>query len=155
LLLLLAGCASEPLAPDMSVTTSQQTPPHTPIEASVEPKPDMSRNPAVLAMLDRAQQDAYTGHREAAGATLERGLRIEPHNAWLWQELAQLRLNMGQYAQAISLAQKSLSFAARNYRLQALNWRIIGNANAAQGNHAEAEQAFGRATALTDRSEKE
>jgi tetratricopeptide (TPR) repeat protein len=73
---------------------------------------------------------------------LERALRIEPRNAWLWQELAQLRLTQGQYAQAMSLAQKSISFAGRDSRLRAMDWRVIGNARVAQGNSAGAEQAF-------------
>lgn len=106
----------------------------------------MSGNPAVLALLDRAQRDNAAGQREAAGASLERALRIEPRNAWLWQELAQLRLVQGQYAQAISLARKSISFAGRGRPLLVLDWRVIGNAYVAQGNPAGAEQAFNRAT---------
>jgi tetratricopeptide (TPR) repeat protein len=106
----------------------------------------MSGNRAVIALLDRAQMDTAAGQREAAGASLERALRIEPRNAWLWQELAQLRLAQGEYAQAISLAQKSISFAARERRLLALNWRVIGNARVALGKPAEAEHAFKLAT---------
>lgn len=106
----------------------------------------MSGNPAVIALLDLAQLDTEAGHREAAGASLERGLRIEPRNAWLWHELAQLRLAQGQYAQAISLAQKSISLAGRERRLLALDWRVIGNARVAQGSSSEAEQAFKLAT---------
>lgn len=101
----------------------------------------MSGNRAVIALLDRAQLDNEAGRREAAGASLERALRIEPRNAWLWHELAQLRLAQGQYAQAITLAQKSISFG-RERRLQALNWRLIGNARVAQGDSSGAEQAF-------------
>ena len=71
------------------------------------PKSDMSGNKAVIALLDRAQIDNEAGQREAAGASLERALRIEPRNPWLWLELAQLRLAQGQYAQAITLARKS------------------------------------------------
>lgn len=106
------------------------------------PKPVISGNQAVIALLDRARFDTGAGQREAAGASLERALRIEPRNAWLWHELAQLRLAQGQYAQAISVAQKSISFAGRDRRLQALNWRVIGNARVAQGNPSGAEQAF-------------
>lgn len=102
----------------------------------------MSRNQAVLALLDRSQTDIRSGQRESAGASLERALRIEPRNAWLWQELAQLRLSQGQYDQAISLARKSISFAGKEKRLLALDWRVIGNARVAKGKPAEAEQAF-------------
>ncbi len=157
-LLLLAGCASVPTQPPATTTIPEAVPqvvipqsvvpvaPQAPVEPA--PKPVMSSNPAVVALLDRAQLDTSAGRSETAGASLERGLRIEPRNPWLWQELAQLRLSQGQYAQAISLAQKSISFAAHERRLLALDWRLIGNARVAQGNSAEAEQAFKRATEL-------
>jgi predicted Zn-dependent protease len=118
------------------------------IIAEPVPKPVISGNLAVIALLDRAQLDTGAGRREAAGASLERALRIEPRNAWLWHELAQQRLAQGQYAQAIALAHKSVSFAGRERRLQALNWRVIGNARVAQGNPAGAEQAFKLAAEL-------
>lgn len=102
----------------------------------------MSENRAVIALLDRAQADTKSGQHEAAGASLERALRIEPRNPWLWLELAQLRLDQGQYAQAITLAGKSNSFAARQSRVQAENWQVIGKARVAQGDSAGAEQAF-------------
>ncbi len=162
-LLLLAGCASVPTQPPAKTTPQEAIPqvtipqqampqaaPQVAPQAAIEPVPKqaMSGNPAVVALLDRAQLDTAAGRSEAAGASLERGLRIEPRNAWLWQELAQLRLSQGQYAQAISLAQKSMSFAAQERRLLALDWRVIANARVAQGNQAEAEQAFQRATEL-------
>ena len=106
------------------------------------PPPVVSINPAIIALLGRARFDTTGGQREAAGVSLERALRIEPRNAWLWQELAQLRLTQGQYAQAIALAHKSISFSGSERRVQALNWRVIGNARVAQGNPLEAEKAF-------------
>ena len=115
----------------------------------------MSGNPAVIALLDRAQYDTKAGHREAAGASLERALRIEPRNAWLWNELAQLRLAQGQYAQAISIARKSISFAGHDRPLLASSWRVIGNAHVAQGNTAEAEQAFKLATEFEQSAQME
>lgn len=161
-LLLLAGCASVPKQPPATSIPGaipQESvppgalppgaiPPQAPGVGEQVPKTTMSGNPAVIALLDRAQIDTNTGHREAAGASLERGLRIEPRNAWLWHELAQLRLIQGQYAQAIALAQKSISFAARDRSLLALDWRVIGNARVAQGNSAGAEEAFKQATDL-------
>jgi tetratricopeptide (TPR) repeat protein len=113
-----------------------------------EARPVMSGNRAVIALLDLAQRDNDSGRREAAGASLERALRIEPRNPWLWHELAQLRLIEGQYAQAITLAQKSTSFAGEERHLQALNWRVIGNAQVAQGDAPGAQQAFNKATEL-------
>jgi tetratricopeptide (TPR) repeat protein len=108
----------------------------------------MSENHAVIALLDLAQRDNDAGRREAAGASLERALRIEPRNPWLWHELGALRLIQGHYEQAISFAKKSTSFAGQERHLQALNWRLIGNAHVALGDHAGAEQAFKQATDL-------
>jgi predicted negative regulator of RcsB-dependent stress response len=108
----------------------------------------MSANHAVLALLDRARTENEAGRRDAAGGSLERALRIEPRNPWLWHELAQLRLAQGQYAQAVSLARKSTSFAGQDRHLQAANWRLIGDARVARGESAGAEQAFKRAAAL-------
>lgn len=154
LLLLLAGCAGvTPQAPANSTMPAASTPDAIPqngipgqsadgIITEPVPMPAVSENRAVIALLDRARLDTGAGQREAAGASLERALRIEPRNPRLWHELAQLRLAQGQYVQAISLAQKSTSFAGRDRRLQALNWRVIGNARVAQGNPAGAEQAF-------------
>ncbi len=115
----------------------------------------MSGNKAVIALLDRAQTDTESGQREAAGASLERALRIEPRNPWLWLELAQVRLAQGQYAQAITLAGKSNSFAARQHRVQAENWRVIGRARIAQGDSAGAEQAFKLAAELAQQAKAE
>src|SRR5512139_3817794 len=131
-----AGAAS----PDMSAQTSpvpgSDTGSATDIPGAGEPPPlpPVSGNRAVIALLDRAHLDAGAGRPDAAGATLERALRIEPRNARLWHELAQLRLAQGQYAQAVALAQKSNSFAGTQRRLQAMNWRVIAQARIAQGN---------------------
>lgn len=148
--LLLVSCASvitqSPSGPDAS---SSPTSPAAVVPAPVEispaepaPKPVVSASQAVVSLVDRARTDAESGQREAAGALLERAMRIEPRNPWLWQELAQLRLNQGQYAQAISFAQKSMSFSGQDRRLRSLNWKIIGNARVAQGDASGAEQAL-------------
>jgi len=119
------------------------------------PKSDMSDNKAVVALLDRAQTDNAAGQREAAGASLERALRIEPRNPWLWHELAQVRLVQGQYAQAITLARKSNSFAGHQNRVQADNWQVIGKARVAQGDTAGADQAFKLAAEFAQKAKSE
>ena len=116
--------------------------------AAPPPLPPVSGNRAVVALLERAQLDAGAGRPDAAGATLERALRIEPRNAWLWHELAQLRLAQGQYAQAVALAQKSNSFAGTQRRLQAMNWHVIGEARIAQGNAEAGQKALALAAEL-------
>jgi tetratricopeptide (TPR) repeat protein len=153
-----AGAAAPDISAQTSPDLSAQTSPvpggdaaetsDRPGAAEPPPLPPVSGNRAVVALLDRAQLDAGAGHPEAAGATLERALRIEPRNARLWHELAQLRLAQGQYAQAVALAQKSNSFAGTQRRLQAMNWRVIGQARIAQGDAEAGQKALSLAAEL-------
>ena len=156
-LLLLAGCAGVATRPSTTPTPSETQPQQPGEGAIIEPVPKsaMSGNRAVIALLDRAQADNESGQREAAGASLERALRIEPRNPWLWLELAQVRLAQGQYAQAITLARKSNSFAGRQHRVQAENWQVIGQARVAQGDSAGAGQAFKLSAELAQQAKAE
>ena len=159
-LLLLGGCAGVSTPPSTQPsTTAPSTSAPSEVQAGgeavvvePEPKPVMSGNRAVVALLDRAEVDSRAGKREAAGASLERALRIEPRNPWLWLQLAQVRLAQGQYAQAITLAHKSNSFAGHQPRLQSENWQVIGQARVAQGDTAGAEQAFKLANELAQQA---
>jgi predicted Zn-dependent protease len=121
--LLLAGCAGH--LPDI--------------------RPEPSRNPAVVDLVNQSQTQWSAGQLEAAGASLERALRIEPGNPVLWQELARIRLDQGQYRQAENLAAKSNALAGNDKRLRSENWRIIGEARSRLGNSAGAQAAFERA----------
>lgn len=122
---LLAGCAGFP--------------PSTP-----EAQP-VSDNNAVVALMDTARADIASGKLDTAVAPLERALRIEPRNPVLWQELARLRLQQGQYQQAEGMATRSNSWAGDNKTLRAENWRIIGEARLKRGDHQGAQAAFDKA----------
>ncbi len=124
---LFAGCAVRPpVAP----------PPKVP-EVEVEPV-----GPAVAPLLRAARELASAGDLEPAGAHLERALRIEPRNPLLWQELARIRLVQGLYRQAEGMAARSNSLAAGHSQLRRENWRIIGRARNALGDHQGAKEAF-------------
>ena len=147
----LAACAATaPTLPDENNTgkSSVETPateipptaparePHPVIEepARTTPPPAYSdaqttTHPAVLALLSEATAQESSGDLEVAAAKLERALRIEPRNAVLWHHLAAIRLRQGQTQLAMSLAQKSNSFAARDADLMERNQRIIDQAH--------------------------
>lgn len=105
-------------------------------------------NQAVVALLDSADKYVKGGQLDKAGAALERALRIEPRNAGIWHDLAQIRLHQGQYQQAESLASKSNNLAASNRALQSRNWKLISVARKAGGNAGGAEEAEAQATTL-------
>ncbi len=107
-------------------------------------------NQAVAALLDSADRHVKSNQLPEAGAALERALRIEPRNAGIWHDLAQIRLHQGEYQQAESLASKSTNLAGGNRALQARNWRLIAVARKATGNTAGAEEAEARASQFSN-----
>jgi tetratricopeptide (TPR) repeat protein len=90
-------------------------------------------NPAVLELLNTAEQALRDGRPEQAVALLERGLRIEPHNPVVWHYLAAARLDLGHYAQAEALAAKSHSLGAADRTLRAGNAGLMAAAQQASG----------------------
>ena len=110
--------------------------------------PPVSDNAAVLALVDQAHAEAADHRLQGATGTIERALRIEPRNPFLWQELARLHLAQGDYDQTESLAARSNSWAGENRLLRAANWRLIRDARLARGDAAGAQEAEERARQL-------
>lgn len=101
---------------------------------------------AVIALLERADQQYMEQDLDAAAASLERALRIEPRNPLLWHRLASVRLDQGQIDQAMQMAAKSNSFAGSNRSLMARNWRLIALAQRAKGDLEAARAAEDKAS---------
>lgn len=103
--------------------------PSGPAETSepVEAGP-VSGNPAVIALLDDTELNVSRGNPEAAAGSLERALRMEPKNPWLWHRLAELKLGQGHWRLAIALAQKSNSLSADHPALRRANADLIKRA---------------------------
>lgn len=89
-------------------------------------------NTAVLALLDSANQQSRSGKLDGAAAALERALRIDSRNAEIWQRLAAVRLQQGQFGLASSLAAKSISLAGNDIDLIERNETIIEQAKRGQ-----------------------
>ncbi|RRQ20640.1 tetratricopeptide repeat protein [Thiohalobacter thiocyanaticus] len=105
-------------------------------------------SPAVASLLGQAEAASRERDWSAAAVSLERGLRIEPRNPVLWNRLAEVRLQQGQYRQAEQLAAKSSSLAGDDSLLQARNWRLIARARRHQGDERGAAEAERRADSL-------
>lgn len=103
---------------------------------------------AVLSLLQQAQADRAAGRYEQAAAGLERGLRIEARNYFLWAALAQVYLAQGQFDQAQSVAQKSNSLARGNVYVELENWKTIAGALQGMGDAIGALQAQARVDEL-------
>jgi tetratricopeptide (TPR) repeat protein len=127
---LIAGCARLP----------QPAPEPVPAPAPV-PAPRVE-NAAIASLMESARADTAAGRLANAAASLERALRIEPRNPRLWQELARVRLQQGDYTQAENVAARSNALAASDGTLRAENWRLIAQAREARGDAAGARAAL-------------
>lgn len=82
-------------------------------------------SPAVETLLVRAYADAKLGRTDAAMSKLERGLRMEPQNPKLWNQLAELHYKKGNYKQAIAMAKKAINYSSSNEEMTEKNWHLI------------------------------
>jgi tetratricopeptide (TPR) repeat protein len=118
-----SGAVIDPSAPVDAATTPQPAEP-----AAAPPR---TSSPAVVALIDAAAAQASSGDADQAAATLERALRIEPSNATLWHRLAVLRMQQGQYEQAMELAMRSNSLARGDAALLDANRQVLEQCRAA------------------------
>jgi tetratricopeptide (TPR) repeat protein len=105
--------------------------------------------PAANALVTQARTQAGGGEYAAAGATLERALRIEPDNPLLWVELGRVQMGEGNAGQADAMGRKALALATGDPTAQAAAWRLIADSLHARGRTAEALEAEQRAASLT------
>jgi tetratricopeptide (TPR) repeat protein len=138
-------------APD-DARLPQPPPPVGGVPAPAAP-PAVSRpqSPAVVALLDTAERQANGGDLEAAAASLERAIRIDPRNPVLWYHLATVRLSQGDARAAEQLAAKSNSLSSGSTVQQVRNWELIARARRAQRDDAGAAAAEQRARELAGR----
>ena len=97
-----------------------------------QPEPEIapSYHPAGEALVEQARREAMLGDAAAAGATLERALRIDSANPWIWIELGYLRLEAGQAAAAESMARKALSLASVDRKAREAATRLLQQSGA-------------------------
>ncbi|HEY9547101.1 MAG TPA: tetratricopeptide repeat protein [Solimonas sp.] len=106
---------------------------------------------AVTSLMKRASDYRKAGQPDQAAGTLERALRIEPRNYFVWSALAQAYLAQKNYAQAESMAQKSNALARGNVYVALENWKTISAAASAQGDAAGAAAADAQIAAIQAR----
>lgn len=83
-----------------------------------EPAPPVSQSEAVGSLYQEGRQKRLSGELTAAQATFERALRIEPTNAALWFELAQVAYEQNDWLEAKELALRAQSFVGSDVALK-------------------------------------
>lgn len=117
--------------------------------AAPEPGPSVRRESipvpeegkAAATLLASARQNERAGLFSQAEMTLERALRVEPRNARLWHEMAQVKFGQKDYGQAVQFSIKSNSLAGKDYGLIQQNWLLMEKAYLEQGEPEKARQA--------------
>jgi tetratricopeptide (TPR) repeat protein len=135
-------------APDMPATMRS---PSIPFDQGIQ---SASPSAAVIALLGAADRERASGRTDSAAASLERALRLEPKNAYLWYRLAALRLEQQNWQQAFVLAYKSNSLVSDNTPLKIRNWKLIAEAKRRLGDAAAAREAEAEINRLRVRSEE-
>lgn len=107
-------------------------------------------NPAIIDLLNTANEHSAAGRHDGAAAALERALKIEPADPGLWHRLARVRFDQGKPDLAEALAAKSNSLAAGDENLQAQNWRLIAKVRRKLGDASGADDAAARASRVLD-----
>lgn len=103
-ILFLSACTS--ITPETEI--------HTPI----------STTSAVIDLLDVAHTHTRFGEYAQAKSTLERALRMDPQNAYVWFELAKVNKEQGANTQAKNLALRAQSFT-KSPELQTIITRFM------------------------------
>lgn len=130
-------------APRVRPLASYRPPTADPVRAEPAPASDAqliapSGSNAVVGLMKSADASDDPGR---AAAVLERALRIEPNNPFIWHRLAKSRLLQGRFAQAEAVALKSNALAVSDAGLVRANWGIVAEARQALGDFAGAAEA--------------
>lgn len=101
----MAACAPMPVDSDRPAGSESTG------TVSQEDRDAASTSAPSAALLQQARSQMAADQYPQAAASLERAIRIEPGNAWLWLELAKVHFASGNLPQAQSHARKAASLA--------------------------------------------
>lgn len=121
LMLVLAGCTTTPKPEGSHIGTTRPVAESARFNSSTT----LQIGPGAGAMLQKAEEYTRAGRFDLAITTLERALRMEPRNAWIWNRLAAAHLEARNRQQAAHLATKSNALVSEEHPLRVLNNQII------------------------------
>ena len=127
ILILLAACSHSPEKKDSSKPVKLEKNHFSRFSA---PPEDEVRQDTLQpgSLLGRATEFESNGDYVKSVSYIERSLRIDPENAYLWYRLANAYFKMGHYKEAIQFAQRSNSFSNKDHRQQRINQNLIKHA---------------------------
>ncbi len=130
---------------NQQLTKAEATPPQA--VASTTKSAPKSLTPTQL-LLKEANDAVKNNNLPKAASALERAHRINPGNATILYDIAQVRYAQGKYAQAESFASKAATHASNSPTLAKKIWRLLAKARKASGNASGAASALKKAASL-------
>lgn len=94
-------------------------------ESRIKISSEQDAGRATSSLLAKADTQEQAQQWERAAAYLERALRIEPRNGYLWHRLARVRMHQGQHSLSKNLIQKSNALAGDDRGLKLENDRLL------------------------------
>lgn len=110
--------------------------------------------PAAMQLAEQAREQHAAGDLNGAASSIERALRVEPQNAFLWLTLAELRREQGAPNDAKAMAQRAMARAPGNPWVAAPAWRVVQQAELSAGNNALANEAGRKAAEAQRRADQ-
>jgi tetratricopeptide (TPR) repeat protein len=131
--------------------TDAPAPQTIPVPKERPKRPAATLSPASRALVSQAEAQRKKGDLPGASVTLDRALRIEPHNPLLWIEMGRLRMDQRNFSQAEAMGRKALSMSVGDDTTQSAAWELIAQSLRARGRNAEAEEALAKSRAAVPR----
>jgi len=111
------------------------------IEPIDQPKEQTEIPPAVLSLLEQADQLRTAGDLAGASARLERAQRIAPTEPEVYFQLSSLRLDQGSLEDAVNIATQGVDLAGRDQAMKRDLYTVIARSKDALGDAAGAAEA--------------
>lgn len=102
-------------------------------------------NPAVVALLDTANQDRRQGDLRGAQTRLERAQRIAPNDPEVYFQLADVKRQLGQFLDAEQVALRGIDVSSNQPSKLRRFWALISQIRSDGGDLAGAEEARNQA----------
>ncbi|MDT8370907.1 MAG: hypothetical protein RQ783_02815 [Gammaproteobacteria bacterium] len=119
----------------------EQTPSMPVVPVAPKTNAPFKQNPAVIALIDTAQQQQQKGDLYSAQTSLQRAQRIAPRDPQIYYELAGIHRDLRDYDLAEQVALKGISIVQGQAQQLHRFWTLIAQIRADSGDRKGASQA--------------
>ncbi|MBE0438776.1 MAG: hypothetical protein IBX57_03255 [Gammaproteobacteria bacterium] len=119
----------------------EQTPSMPVVPVAPKANAPIKQNPAVVALIDTAQQQQQKGDLYSAQSSLQRAQRIAPRDPQIYYELAGIHRNLHDYDLAEQVALKGVSIVQGQPQQLRRFWSLIAQIRSDSGDRKGASQA--------------